>query len=115
LAGALDFVVVQIEGLTLDGVVEGDCEALKAVGMARDKEGLFRRWRRSREREELRLVWNALQFQGLGKGGVSGVSVDLVWSLRREVRRWRRVDCVGVRLDDANLVFMRLSRRRSGE
>jgi hypothetical protein len=68
-AGALDLVVVQIGRLTLDGVVERDCEALKAEGMAREKEGLFRRGRRSREVEELRLVWNALQFQGLGTGG----------------------------------------------
>lgn len=72
MAGALDLVVLQIGRLTLDGVLEGDTEALKAEQVAREKERVFRKARRSREGgevEELRLVWNALQFQGLGKGG----------------------------------------------
>jgi hypothetical protein len=41
-------------------------------GVAREKERLFRRVGRRRvggEAEELRLVWNALQFQGIRRGG----------------------------------------------
>ncbi|KAJ5380540.1 uncharacterized protein N7496_002968 [Penicillium cataractarum] len=73
-ADALDLVVLQVGRLTLDGDVVGDREALKAEKVAKEKERVFKRQskrKESAELEELRLVWNALQFQGLGKGGCS--------------------------------------------
>lgn len=74
MADALDLVVLQIGRLTLDGDVMCDREALKAEKVAREKERVFKRQSKRKETgelEELRLVWNALQFQGLGKGGCS--------------------------------------------
>jgi hypothetical protein len=73
-ADALDLVVLQTGRLTLDGDVMGDRETWTTEKVAREKERLFKRQSRKKESgelEELRLVWNALQFQGLGKGGCS--------------------------------------------
>lgn len=72
-ADALELVILRIGTLTMDGSVEKDEEAQKGVVAVMEKEREFKRLsekkRDSAELEELQLVWNALQFHGLGKWG----------------------------------------------
>ncbi|KAJ5460469.1 uncharacterized protein N7458_002021 [Penicillium daleae] len=73
-ADALGLVVWQIGRLTLDGDVEGDEEARRVERDVKEKEREFKRQGKRKELVEekgLWMVWNALQFQGLGKGGCS--------------------------------------------
>lgn len=85
-ADALGLVVWQIGRLTLDGDVEGDEEARKVERDVKEKEREFKRQGKRKElveEKELWMVWNALQFQGLGKGAVHA---SLAQSLSLKVR-----------------------------
>lgn len=76
-ASALEWVILQLGVLTLDGVPEVGEKAEKARRAVGEKERELKCQslkKRDSGGEEAWLVWNALQFRGLGKGGCSCVA-----------------------------------------